>query len=120
MGQRINVTNPTAMPIYVGSAMIPPGETRQFDENEVPLHLRPQKAPAPPPQPAKGPDPLEALAAKPARDVIAAVPGLKDEDLGRLKKLEEARMHEDRPAPRKTVLEAIAAEVLTRAGGSQG
>ncbi len=116
---RINVTNPTGMPIYVGSVMIPAGETRQFEENDVPLHLRP-KAAAPAPQPkAPPPDPLAELAAKSAKDVIAALPELAPEQLTALEKLENERKDGDKPAPRKTVLEAIGAEILKRAGGQE-
>ena len=41
MNQKIPVTNSGAMPMYVAGLMIPPGETRHFDHDLVPLHLRP-------------------------------------------------------------------------------
>ena len=64
MSNKVSVPNNTAMPIYVGSIMIPAGETRVFNEDEVPAHLRPPaEAPvietppaAPPSPPAAAPE----------------------------------------------------------------
>ncbi len=121
MGHRINVPNNTGMPIYVGSTMIPAGESRDFEESEVPLHLRPAKpapvavAPAADPEAeakAAAQKALEDLAANPAPEIIAAVPELASEQLTALEALEQGR-----EKPRKTVLEAIAEEILKRAGG---
>ena len=42
MRKRISVTNNTAMVMFVASQMIQPGDTRDFDEDQVPEHLRPQ------------------------------------------------------------------------------
>lgn len=126
---RIPVTNNTAMPIYVGSAMIPAGETREFEENDVPLHLRPAQAPAEPVKPALSPEEqaeADAAAAKAKREAEIAViraksvkdarehfSELSDEDLATLEALEQA---EDEP--RKTLLEAITEEQLQRAAAA--
>lgn len=162
--KRVMVHNNTNCPIYVGASMIPAGESRDFPEDQVPEHLRPQEtvvASEPAVETletaildaaakslpggeyhnredyvvngisghfkadkeavrsayreaiaALTTDHAAALAelvAKPAKEVIAALPGLNDEDLGKLEKLET----------RKTVLEAISALTLERAGGGQ-
>lgn len=166
--KRIMVHNPTGCPIYVGASMVPAGESRDFPEDQVPEHLRPQETVVTP-EPEGGllataileaaekslaggeyhgredyvvtgisghfkADPemvrtmlreaiaglqadaelaqaekLGELVAKPAKEVIAALPGLSNEDLGKLEKLDT----------RKTVLEAISALMLERAGGGQ-
>lgn len=106
------VTNTTASPIYVGADMIPAGETRLFYEDDVPLHLRPVAA-APALEVPRD-DIHELVANTPGRDVIAVIPGLSDDELERLDKLEQGRMVKDQKAARKTVLEAIAKEQLVR------
>lgn len=114
--QRITVHNTTGMPIYVGSTMIPAGDSRDFDERDVPAHLRPApaiaaevEAPAEPP-PA---DPLAELIKKPVREIVEAFGTLTAEQLAEL----DAREHTD-PTPRKTLLEAIGEERLRRAQGN--
>ena len=106
--EKVPVTNNTAMPIYVGSNMVPPGETRHFDLAEVPEHLRP--APAEVAAEAVETDPVEALSAKSAKEIIGAIPGLTDQQLEQLGNLEQAR-----ETPRTTVLKAISETSLTRA-----
>lgn len=177
--KKIPVTNNTMTPIYIGSAMVPPGETREFDENDVPPHLKPKaveqvahqrvdvvaflaesapdilasignlsddqlqsaratEAKLENPRQnvlaglqaelekrgVKAEDPADAvlkeLAGKAAKEVIALLEGLGDEDLGKLEKLEQGRMDGEKPSARKTVLEAISEEMLKRAGGSAG
>lgn len=115
---RIPVINNTAMPIYVGSAMIPAGETRDFEENDVPLHLRPAPAAAPA-APEKPADPaavrktdLAELLKHPVKDVREHFSAFSDEDLTTIETLENAA-----EKPRSTLLEAIAEEQLQRAGG---
>ncbi len=116
---KIPVTNTTAMPIYVGATMIPPGEIRHFDESDVPHHLRP--APVAPQAPEPAPDPLQVLVnEKTADEAIAALPGLSIEDLERLGELEQARVLKDKPAPRKSVLSAISDTLLERAAAEDG
>lgn len=105
---RIPVHNNTAMPMYVGSEMVPPGETRHFEESQVPLHLRPAKAE--PVAEVIVEDPIQALSEKPAKDIIAAIPGLGVEQLEKLGDIEQLR-----EKPRSTVLAAISEALLTRA-----
>lgn len=105
--EKIPVTNDTAMPIYVGSAMIPPGETRHFDEEQVPHHLRPEK----PAEAVSAPDPSAALAELLEGSVAEVKGSLSDlslEDVERLGEMEQLGQK------RKTLLAAIADEVLNR------
>jgi hypothetical protein len=113
MNTKIPVSNNTAMPIYVGGLMIPPGETRHFEAHQVPAHLRPQPAEAAPePAPA---DPLAELVKHKVADVAAALPDLSDEDLARVLELDAADGN-----ARKGVAEAVAAEQLRRAAEQSG
>lgn len=114
MTPKIPVHNPGAMPMYVAGLMIPPGETRHFDADLVPLHLRPA-APAPVADEPQY-DPLAELLEGNVKAVVTALPDLDDEDLARLGELEQARGD----AARKGVLSAIAEETLTRADVKTG
>lgn len=113
--KRIVVTNTTAMPLYVGSEMVPPGETRDFAESSVPPHLRP--APAAPEAPAPVSDPIADLLDQPVKAIAAAiaergelgVPTIPDAQLAALKTSEESGKN------RSTLLAAIAEETLKRA-----
>ena len=84
---KIPVKNNTAMTIYVGATAILPGETRHFEEDEVPHHLRPaqpeEEAPA-----AKN-DPLAELLKGGVKDVVAALNGMLLTDIERLGVLEQ-------------------------------
>lgn len=104
---KIPVSNNTAMPIYVGAAMIPPGETRHFDEQDVPHHLRPAPVEAAPV--AAPADPLAELLKGNVAAVVAALADLPDADVERLGELEQAGQ------ARKGVLSAVAEELLVRA-----
>jgi hypothetical protein len=111
---KIPVHNTTAMPIYVGASMVPAGEIRHFDEEDVPAHLRPaaqvEELPAPPP------DAIHKLVVSASKkEVLEAIPGLTDKDLARLGDEEQRRMTKDKPSARKEVLAAIAEEQLRRA-----
>lgn len=118
---RIPVHNPGDAPMWVAGAMIPPGETRHFLAQDLPVDFGApvEDAPAAPPEA----DPLEAILAGKVADVVAALPGLTDAELLRLYQIESAS-----EKPRKGVLEAAAAEELARAqreveggeGGTQG
>lgn len=108
----IPVTNNTAMPIYVGAEMVPAGETRLFHEWLVPEHLKPApEAPAEAAAEDAPPDVVAELSEKPAKDVIAGIEALTDEQLERLGDLEQARGDK----VRTTVLAAIAEANLKRA-----
>lgn len=107
---KIPVHNPTAMPIYVGASMVLPGETRHFDEQDVPSHLRPTQA-----EVEAGPDesqydPLAELLALSVKDIVSGFDALTDEEIARLGALENAA-----GTPRKSLVSAITEEQLTRA-----
>jgi hypothetical protein len=109
MNERIPVLNNTAMPMYVAGMMIPPGETRHFDAEQVPAHLRPVAVEAEAEADAWV-DPLEALVAKSVKAIIESFPDLSDMDLARVLELDAAS-----ETPRKTLHEAVTAEQLARA-----
>lgn len=117
MNHKIPVTNTTAMPMYVAGQMIPPGETRHFDADQVPPLLRPA---APEPEAEKPIDAMEELIGHSVKDITALLPSLADEQLERLGDIEQAKGD----AARKTLLSAIAEQILTnaeaKAGGSVG
>lgn len=105
---RIPVKNASAMPIYVAGQMIPAGETYHFEEDQVPPEYRPMKA-------AVAAAPVEDRVAKLSEEKVSVlVPILKDlsdADLARLGELEQAKGDH----ARKTLLGAIAEEILSRA-----
>ncbi len=109
MEKRIPVTNNTKMNMHVGSNIVPPGETRDFPESQVPHHFRPvekaEEAPAPAPQT----DPLAELLNGTVKAVTAALPAMADADIERLGELEQAGQ------ARKGVLGSIADVLLNRA-----
>lgn len=111
MTPKIPVHNPGAMPMYVAGLMIPPDETRHFDADLVPLHLRPA---APEPEAAPAPDPLAVLLAHSVKDIKALLPELDDATLEALGSAEQAA-----ETPRSTLLGAIAEEQLTRAEAAE-
>jgi len=100
------ITNTTPGPMYVAGRMIPPGETLVFDEADLPPEHREEAAP---PMEEIIADPVVELAEQNAKEVIAALEALPDEDLARLKAIESDGKQ------RKTVLEAIDALMLDRA-----
>jgi len=105
---KIPVTNDTAMPIYVGAAMIPPGETRHFEEDDVPHHLRPQVAEI---KTEDTPlDPLAELLKGTVPSVVLALPDMSIADIERLGDLEQQGQG------RKGILSAIAEIMLAKAG----
>lgn len=112
--KRIVVHNPSAMLLYVGSEVVPPGETRDFPESQVPAHLRSAAAPTAP-EPVADPladllnHPVKAIAAALAERSDLGVPVVSDEQLAALKAAEEAGKN------RSTLLAAIAEETLRRA-----
>lgn len=104
---KIPVHNKSAMPIYVGAAMVLPGETRHFDEQEVPHHLRP--APVEEEQVEDTKDPLAELLLCNVKEVTAALAGLSTAEVERLGELEQTGQ------ARKGVLSAVGELLLTRA-----
>lgn len=175
---RVPFHNTSKNPVYIGSEMVPAGETLYVLEGHVPEHLKPRDVlvvahvtvdiaalltntgaeiilalpnvageqladvlkaelaagdkartelleaigaeikrrggEAVAPSQAEVSKEITELAAKPAKDVLEALPMLKDPELKLLEDLEKAK-----PTPRKTVLEAITAEQLARAKGSE-
>lgn len=106
MNEKIPVTNNTKMPIYVAGSMIPAGETRHFDAHQVPPEFRPA-APVAESHPV---DSIAELLKGSVAAITAQFGTLSDQDLDRLEMLEA-----ERTPPRKTLIEAISIERLTRA-----
>lgn len=104
---KIPVHNKSAMPIYVGTAMVLPGETRHFDEQEVPHHLRPAQAEEVKVEVVK--DPLAELLLSNVKKVTAALAGLSTAEVEKLGELEQAGQ------ARKGVLSAVGELLLNRA-----
>ncbi|MCE5182370.1 MAG: hypothetical protein LLG15_11260 [Betaproteobacteria bacterium] len=111
MEKRIAVTNNTQMNMHVGSNIVPPGETRDFPESQVPHHLRPVDAE----EPEKKEEQIDLLAemlSSKVADIIAKIPSLSDADLERLGEMEQVGKS------RTTLLSAIAEALLHRAAMS--
>ncbi len=109
MSNEIPVKNTGATMLFVGSTMIPPGETRILPDHHVPAHLRPVtevEAPA-------EIDPIADLLAETVPNITAELPGLPDEFLLQLRAAEEASEN-----PRSTLSAAIAEVLLKRASGN--
>lgn len=100
------IENPTQMPIFVAGMMIPPGETRLIEDDMLPPEHR-QEAPIPEPEAPK--DRIAEIADMKVDLILPILPDMSSEELARLQQLETEGKS------RKTILEAIAAEVLKRA-----
>lgn len=105
MEKRISIANTTAMPIYVGSHMVPPGETRDFPESLVPPHLRPASVEE---APVVADDPLVALLDENIKTIQAKLPDLADADIARLLEIESDGQS------RKTLVEALSRMLAER------
>ncbi len=112
MNKHFPVSNNTAVPMYVGTAMIPPGETRHFALELLPPELRPVE---PAPAAAVPVDPLAELSAQSVKAIVEQLPALSDLDLDRLGEMEQQKGGE----ARKKLLSAIAEAQLQRAEASQ-
>ncbi len=108
---KIPVSNNTAMSLYVGAAMVPPGETRHFEESDVSHHLRPAKDETP--AVVSKEDPLAKLLQGNVKDIAAALPGMTMADIERLGELEQQGQ------ARKGVLSAVSTALLDRAANSE-
>lgn len=104
--KKIPVTNNTAMPIYIGAAMLPPGETRPFPEHQVPAHLRPKPIEQAEPE---SPPAITAILDKSIKEIVPLLPAYTDEELQVLKAAEEGGKTRD------GVMKAIVEEELRRA-----
>jgi len=103
---RVPVENKGKMPIYVAGVMIPPGETRHFEEDTLPPEHRSSAVTEKEVAPV---DPLLTVLELKVSDVVNGLPGLGDEELDRLE------IMETEGKGRKGVIEAITAERLRRA-----
>lgn len=104
----IAIENKGAGPMWVAGAMIPAGEVRHFAEADLPPDYLAPPVEAEPPEP----DALAVLLEGKVADVLAALPGLTDEELVRAAALET-----DAERPRKGVLDGLNAALLGRAAG---
>lgn len=102
---RVPIENKGQMPIYVAGAMIPPGEIRLFEEDQLPPEFR---APAEVPV-VEEVDPLLVILALSVDKVANGLPDLADAELDRLEMLEAEGK------ARKGVIAAITEERLRRA-----
>jgi hypothetical protein len=105
---KTHYTNETNKFQHIGGVTVPPGETREVDASALP-NYQPEGAPPAPLQV----DPIAELLKKKVADVAAALPELSQEDLGKVAALEQDGQN------RKSLMEAIGAENLRRAGGGQ-
>jgi hypothetical protein len=98
---RIPYTNTLSVAVYIGGVCVPAGGTRTVDA----ALLAPVAAPDAPPSE----DPLLALAGGSVKEIIAAIPGVSDDDLAGLIELERAASK-----PRKTLIEMLELAKLER------
>lgn len=108
----LGITNDGSNDMVVAGRVIVPGETRHFDEHEVPLALRPAVA-APKAPPVEPLDPLQRLQGEPVGVIKEALAGLEEAQLVAL-----CRLEEETQRPRSTLLAAIGEEQLRRASES--
>jgi len=104
---QIPIENKGKGPMFVGGVMIPAGETRHFDEQDVPPEYRQAPAPAVADEPQ---DPLTALLAGNVATVVNGFALLADGELVAL-----GEMEQQAAKPRKSLLEAVEVELLRRA-----
>ena len=110
-----HISNDTPNVMFVGGKMIPPGEGRDIDERDLPPEHR-EPAPQPEEAPVPGLDEeLGVLLVNTVRTLKEMLPDLSHEALERLRELEAEHEH-----PRKTLLEAVADELLRRANEALG
>lgn len=104
---KVPITNNGKTHMAVGSTLIPPGETRHFEEQDVPHYLRPGVSAEKPVEPPV--DPLVELLKGNVPSVVVALEGMLFTDIERLGDLEQQGQ------ARKGVLGAIADKLLQRA-----
>ncbi len=109
--REIPVTNNKKHPIYVGSVMVPAGETRVFPRSQVPPHLLPAVE-LPKPEPEQ--DPVLTILDHKIAHIVEMFPSFSNEELAKLKHAEEAGN------TRKGLMAAIAEEELRRANEKAG
>lgn len=106
--EKIAIENKTRMPMYVAGLMIPAGETRHFNADQVPAEYLPAREEAPAPEPE---DPIEALSRESVKTIVEKFPELTDAELDRLGELEQLKGD----AARSTLLGGITSELFHRA-----
>lgn len=100
-------TNNTINTLHIGGATIPAGETRDVDESLLPGYGQETIGPE-----AELPsNPMIEMLKSNVRSVLEEIAALSDADLTQLVAQEEAG------ANRKTIIEAVGAEILRRAAG---
>lgn len=108
---RVPIENNGLMPLYVAGVMIPPGETRHFDDDQLPPEFR-QAAPA---ASADVPlDPLMEIVAMKVDEIAKGLADLSGDELDRLEMLEAEGKN------RKGVIAAVVEERLRRADSQAG
>lgn len=100
------ITNDTREPMFVAGTLIPPGETRVFTGDDIPPEHREA---APPPVEEAPKDRIAEIAEMSVKLIIAVLADLTDEELDRLKAIEEGDKQ------RKTLIAAIEEAKLERA-----
>ena len=106
------ITNPGKTPMYVAGRYIGPGETRHFEDHEVPPHMLEEAINTETSRHNPSATTPQASSEK-AADLIARLASLSVEQLLEL----EQQEHDGKK--RKGVLEAIAKELLTRAADDE-
>ena len=104
------IENTTTAPIFVGGKMIPPGEGRDIDTALLPPEHQDPLAEALAPAALNLVELVEALRAKPVKEIVAGLAELTQEGLELLTEQEKGAER-----PRKSLLEALDAEALRRA-----
>ncbi len=104
---KIPVHNTNKMTMFVAGVMIPPGETKHFEEHHVPPSLRQQPEELLPE--VLDENPVIALLGGTIKEITEALPALSDEDYETLQTAEAAG------EKRKGLMAAFAAEDLRRA-----
>ncbi len=86
---KVPVHNASKSPMYIAGRMVAPGETRHFEENEVPHKYRPQAAAEVVDAPAG--DAIDQLLAKPLAEILEAVKTMSKEEVNALGEREHAK-----------------------------
>lgn len=120
MNKTVPITNDGENDLHVGGRVIPPGETKLFDEADLPPHMR-QPHDKPAPLPSEPDDPLLELLDQPVKAIQEAVaerdeaglPVLSDDDIERL------AVAEANGKTRSTLMKALNEERVQRANAAQ-
>lgn len=105
-----HIENTTASPLFIGGKLIPPGEGRDIDVRLLPPEHREGHAPAVPSAAPNLVELVQALHAKPVKEIVAELPGLTQEAFDLLCQAEK-----EHAKPRASLLTALEAERIRRA-----